>query len=274
MARVGVPEKKKEKDFFGKPIGSVIQIPQNLPSREFADNSLWIKMEAKKFERQSVYARGDNSIQVATTPDMTFKFLAPMQLAENIGHEYGSYDSIASRLMEKIGSFDKLVSDVKVTYRGVGQAITGNFQSALGTLKSQNVLQHKVDTSLVYQGTQRREYTFSFLLADQGDIRNDVLYPIKLLEKFSCAEQLGENIHIQFPYVFTVTTTFGERKIPIIDMKYAVITAVQPTYQGPYRDGYPTFAECQVTFTELDPLYNHMIEGADIIRIEDPEPTL
>jgi hypothetical protein len=58
-------------------------------------------------------------------------------------------------------------------------------------------------------------------------------------------------------------------------MPRCVITAIQPTYRGPYRDGYPSICELTLSFKDLDPLYHESeaIRAADIITVTSNEAT-
>jgi hypothetical protein len=105
------------------------------------------------------------------------------------------------------------------------QAIRAGAGAAAGT----NVPQYKIDSSLVYQNTQRREYSLTFTFAQftesNIDLKSKLFDPIRELEKLSCPLLTDDLISIKFPAVFRVYTSPSN----IIKINYAALTSVQPT---------------------------------------------
>ena len=100
---------------------------------------------------------------------------------------------------------------------------------AAGTMASASVPKHKIDSSLIYQDSKRREYSLTFHLAitsGNSDPEKAVFEPIRRLEELSCAQvEDGDLIGIQYPAIFKVFTRPGN----IIKINHAAITSVIPT---------------------------------------------
>ena len=112
----------------------------------------------------------------------------------------------------------------------------------------------KVDSSLVYQQTQRREWSMTFELAQvYGDAHpsQSVFEPIQRLQSLSCPEFDSNLVSIKWPAIFQVSSSPSN----IIQCRYAVLTAVQPSFHGPYKDGFPTSCSLVLSWTDLEPLY-------------------
>jgi hypothetical protein len=240
---------------------------------------LWIKLIAKDFEAQSSYARGPNSIRTGGSILGTWKLLAPKQISETVDHQWGEYESISTRIAEKIGEISKALNDVKGASRGVSagyeqfkEKIKGKNVSATSLINTvagnsaADVLKYKIDSSMVYQGTSRRTYTLIFNFANTGgpeSSQNDVFEPVRELEKLSCA-QVGEGfVNIKFPAIFSVRSEPSN----IININHAALIAVQPTWFGPYKDGFPMSCELQLTIVDIEPLYRKSWEEGGIVRV-------
>lgn len=244
----------------------VLPRPPRQGARLF-DGCIWIVMKPFEIESQAAYARGDEAIKVKpAAQDDTFEFLAPMQIDEVVDHDWSEYESIATRLAQKAKDIGKLTENVKgIKKAGEGAlggalrggGITGTARETIaGTIKGLQktpVYRGKVDSPLVYQNTTRKSYIFNFTFADQGGgLGTKIIYePIEKLKKYSCAKMVGTLDRFLPPHIFTVTT----KPINFIEIKRGALTKVQPTYHGPYRDGYPTRIELQLEFQDIEPLY-------------------
>jgi hypothetical protein len=114
----------------------------------------------------------------------------------------------------------------------------------------------KPDTPLIYRGSSRRELPITFELADQGDPVKDVWDPVQRLREYSSPEHSGDQFNIEFPYVFFLQTVTGNGlPIPLLTMRRAVLRSVQPSFEGPYRGGYPSRCELTVTFVDMEHVY-------------------
>ena len=249
-------------------------VPESYLNKEVT----WIELIAKEFTSQSSYARGSNTIRTGETLAV-FKLLAPNQIAENVAHEWGEYESIPSRIANKVGDIKKAVSEAK----GVVNALTTGYETVKGQAGSENIAasnligkiagsaqvdvpKYKIDSALTYQNSGRREYSLTFNFAYvYGDksAEDAVFKPIRKLEELSCAELDEGLINIKFPAVFRINTIPGD----LIKINYAVLTAVQPTWTGPYKNGYPISCELQLTFTDVEPLYRRSFSQGGIVTV-------
>jgi hypothetical protein len=136
-------------------------------------------------------------------------------------------------LADKVGQLTKNVGEIK----GLGSAGSGALKavgsgdykkivsSALGGIKSSEIPSYRIDSSLMYKDTNRREYSFTFKITDlDGDPYNNVFLPVRELEKSSCSEISGELIDINFPYIFKVFTPDSD----LLKINNAAITSVSP----------------------------------------------
>lgn len=270
------------------PDEKIIQRPKGIrvPHAHFAD-ALWIHMQPKELTSQTKGARGENatksskeSIRFDGTRGQLplFKFLAPVELQEAIIHEWQPYESIVTRMLQKGVDLHRTYSDAKTTVEPTyaeaekfvkkiakREGVTaGDVKAGLGRIvkgmTSAEVPRVKLDTPLVYQDSTRRTYTFTFYLIDEGNTFKDVVFPVKQLEWLSSpgySKETGEFIGFSPPHIFEVTTYPGTK---FINIKNAALTSVQPIYRQPFRDGYPTMCELNLTFTEIEPLYKRQIE--------------
>ena len=259
------------------PDKELIQRPKGIrvPHAHFAD-ALWITMKPLKVTSQTKGARNENSIQVDKTAKLpTFKFLAPLEFQENIVHEWSPYESIVTRLLQKGVDATKFISEANTVIKPAqvaaerlmkraseGELSSGDVKAQLtniiGKMTAANVPRVKLDTPLVYQDSTRREVTLTFYLIDEGNSYKDVVWPVKQLIKYSTPSH-GDDELIGFspPHIFEVTTLPGTK---LLRIKHAALVSVQPIYRHPYRNGYPTMCELNLTFREIEPLYQRRLE--------------
>ena len=243
-------------------LGAYHQYPSSgvIPHANDHGGLLWIELQAQRLISQAVNANGEPE----TAPEVdVFRFIAPDSIMEQIGHTWDSYESLYSRASQTLAAAQKLKSEGGVVVNGVRQAVKalgepGNIKQTLsnmaGAAGQTGVAQTRVDTPLSYQNSNRRKYDFEFHLVDEGDTYNNVVFPIKLLEKYSCPEWKG-GISIDLPYVFKIRSFPNYNGKTLINIDYSALTTVTATYNGPYRNGFPTHATVALAFEELQPLY-------------------
>lgn len=221
------------------------------------DGCSWLCLDTYKIDSQTAISKGDTGIS-ATKQQWTFRFLMPENFSESIQHTWSDYSSFTSDFASR---FVPLAQKVSGAVQGVSNLLSSSSLTSsnttasqttdiLGTSEGTSVM--RFDTALVYQTSQRRRYMFELHFADLGDPYYDVVYPIKMLEYLSSAEVESGFAQITRPYVFQVYTAPSR----FLYLRYAALESILPTYQGPYRNGYPSYANVQLTFVELDPLYN------------------
>lgn len=235
------------------------------------NNLKTIKFIGRKLERQSAYARGNKAIETSETDRKSWTFVLPDDFSETINHSWDPYDSIVSRLADKVGQLTKNVGEIK----GLGAAGSGALKSigsgdyknivssSLSGIKNSDIPSYRIDSSLMYKDTNRREYSFTFKITDfSGDPYNNVFLPVRELEKCSCAEISGELTDINFPYIFKVFTTDSD----LLKINNAAINSVSPVWSGPYVNNYHIHCNLTINIIDLEPLYRSNFERGGIIR--------
>jgi hypothetical protein len=255
-------------ELIERPIeGGIHQRPRGTQHAFFAD-ALWIVIQPKKIKTLSALNRGGQ--ELGEDHIDTFKFLAPNEIQENIGHEWNEYESIASRVAQKVADLSKTAKETKGLVRDVAASnnkgdIMGTAMAAVANvMRGQTIYQRKIDAALTYTNSPRRQYTFPFTLVDEGNPNIDIIDPINRLKMYSCSERQGL-VNFSLPYIFEVYSEPNN----FLHVKNAVITAIQPTFKGPYRNGFPSVADLELTFMDLDPLYRDTFEKVEKVTISD-----
>lgn len=246
----------------------------NVPNNSFT----WLQIEAKEIEKINSYGRGDNVVTSSGDIVCSWKYLIEEEggIQESITHDWGEYDSVAGRLAQKVADVTKSINDA-AAFKNAGLNISdevwkkesfsarGAIAAGLSGFGNNPVARYKIDSSFVYQDSRRREYTFTFHLSSTNNsgFYKNVVEGVKKLEYYSCATAEGAikgedvGVGIRFPAIFTIKTVPSE----VVFIKMAALTAVQPTWSGPWRNGIPTKCELQLTFTDVSPLYRNSITG-------------
>ncbi len=238
------------------------QRPRSTPHAHFAD-ACWIVMKPRKVLSMSAIARKDYKGVASPVSSEVFRFLAPEDISENIGHTWEEYESITSRLGNKIAGASRAISEGKSAIKGGGEALKLDFkgeQKLMGQLMNrfnqamagQSIPNRKIDAGMTYTNSERRQLTLDFKLIDEGNPNMDIVDPINRIRRYSCADKkTATGITFELPYLFEVYTEPQK----FVHIKTAALTAVQPTYKGPYRNGLPSLCELQLTFLDVSPLY-------------------
>lgn len=236
------------------------------------DNFTWLQIECWENKSQGSVARDSTAVQRGNQLGY-FEFLIEFDsIMETVTHDYGSFDSILSRLADKGVEIGKSAREVSLGYSSLTEAIKtqstgGSMEQVLSTAGQaalkEDVPKFKVDSAYIYQDSGRRSYDLSVDLIIHTDRYNDIVKPVKKLQEFSCAEADGL-IGIKFPAIFEIKTIPNE----LIHLKYCVLKSVQPTYNGPWVNGYPTHCKLQLSFEEVIPLYKRNITNSENPLIE------
>ena len=257
-------------------------------SESDTNGSVWIHMKPRKILDQ--FSKGAGTISTQEL-DIEFIFLAPLNLNENIVHHWEAYESVASRLAQKVRSAVKLGSEVsamtnvfgeaadladavKDTFKrqGVneGQSVEQFVGKAYKAVPSSRIPPIKIDTPLYYTNSDRRQIVFEFVLFQESvrgyDAKQMIIDPIQDLMKFSSPDLISD-INIEFPYMWDIRT----RPKEFIKYSTCALVGVQPTWNSPYINGYPASVNLQLTFMDLSPLYAGTIEEGSIINIVSRE---
>lgn len=257
---------------------------------------LRITIQARELTSQKGYPRGVDAIQTGNLQEIgsdgnprehtgraIWRFLAPMEIAENTVHEWTEYESVATRLAQTVSNIHRGKSAIEQTVQsahiaghpalGEGKADIEGGKALLQKAADHDltgILNHRVDSTLVYSSSTRRQYTLTFPLAVYGGMLNQrmIFEGIRKLQKLSCPDLSGDDmIKIRLPAVFCIRTDPS----PLILVNYAALTGVQPMWKGPYKNGYPMRVDLQLTFQDIEPLYRRSYEKGGIVKVGDEE---
>ena len=273
-------------DLFVFGPSDIVKRPHNtFPWSDHANfnNYMWVQMKARKISDQNTSGRGGTI--AGGEEGATFIFLGPKSFGEQIGHEWSEYESMASRLANKVRDAAKLggeigsllnanidIGSVTNVFKGASTNFASSAEAltrkAYNAVAGQNIPKIKIDTPLYYGGSTRRELTLEFDLiaesSDPRDIKRDVLDVVQDLMRYS-SPGISErsSIDIEFPYYFEVKT------LPDEGVKYttAALIAVQPTYGEPWIGGYPSQCKLNLTFKDISPLFRKTITHGSIINV-------
>jgi hypothetical protein len=226
----------------------------------------------------------EGGVQKVGTPDVQYAFLAPLKLQETLSHDWQPYESIASRLAQKIKDAGKLGAETSALFevgkKGItltnaeeiigkaasnpAQAIENFAREAYNAIPSSRIPNIKIDAQLYYQDSTRRTITLDFTIFEEGNAKKDIIDPVQDIMKKSCPALLG-NLNIDFPYMWEVYT----KPESWLNYKTCVLTSVIPSWNAPYVHGFPSSCELSLTFQDLGPLYRSSIEAGTSINVID-----
>lgn len=251
------------------------------------NGSVWVSMKPKKILDQ--FSKGVGDIASEELPE-TFIFLAPLALNENIVHHWEAYESVASRIAQKVrsavklgaegaallqtgkelASSDKIKRIFEARSADVGVSIENFVKQAYGSVHGSRIPKIKIDTPLYYTNSDRRQLVLDFQLFHENikSRPEDVLVePIQRMMKYSSPHLKNKTgVSIDFPYMWEVKT------IPYQFINYTTcaLIGVQPTWNAPYvKGGVPMSVNLQLTFQDMSPLYRDTIQKGSVIRIID-----
>lgn len=227
---------------------------------------LILNIIAKKLEHLSGYPRGQDQIGTGGTRS-SWRFLAPNEISETLNHEWEEYESISTRIAQSTATASKAASvsgQLGVAAKDAASLVSskgGNIGSdegiTKGSMPSQELtgmLNYRIDSTLIYKNTQRREYTFSLELKTYSEKtkEDNIFKAIRELQELSCPSSVDDTfIKIKWPSVFKIETS----PIPLIYIEYAALTSVQPTWSWPFKKGYSRNVSLDLTFTDIKPVY-------------------
>jgi hypothetical protein len=247
---------------------------------------VWISMKPNKILDQ--YSKGAGAISSVEGTE-EFLFLAPLALNEQMSHTWEEYESVASRLAQKVrsvskltaetrglvevfgkgASIDSMTSNVKqlvANSSGVGRAIESVSRQVYNKTGGHSIPKIKIDTPSYYTSSERRQLVIDFQLFNEpispSNPEESLITPIKKLMKYSSPEHNG-GIDIEFPYFFEVKTV----PVPFIYMPTCALTGIIPIWSAPYVKGVPSSVSLQLTFKDLSPLYRQTITKGTIINV-------
>jgi len=207
-------------------------------SRSSSKDSLWLQIIPRKLKMNDLTKRIDN-ISDDTTREEPMNFLMPMSYMATVQHTWDELTTIASG-----------IRDVKSKYSTATKQATGVID------KGGFSVGDKADNPILYSNTSRRSIPIALLFSVYTSTYDDVFSPCQKLIEQSCPEINGNVTQFAFPYVFSLQTYTGDNQpVDIISIKSVGIQSIQTTYDGPWLDGYPSKAQLDITFIDLNPLY-------------------
>lgn len=253
------------------------------------NGSVWIHMNAYKIINQ--FSKGRGKVIRAGSPEAQYAFLAPLSIFETHDHQWQPYESIASRLAQKVRSLATVTAEVgALTTAFTSQANTedssvqqinrevkegGRFDmqvvenlaaKAYSRAPSSRVPKIKIDTPLYYENSDRRSIQLEFLLVAEEDPFTDIVEPIQNIMRKAAPAFTGE-LTIEFPYLWEVYSQPNR----YLNYSTCVLSSIQPTWNAPYINGYPSNVVLSLRFVDLGPLYRQTIETGTSINVIDAD---
>lgn len=255
--------------------------------------------KAYKYNEPQKSNISDSLVKLSKSAQYTFKFLAPPEILEQLSHDWQPYDSVAgsisqtgtsifNSMVEQLKGLDpsfynagnksiaqvikEIANRIKNTANSINKSDKKKWATSLNAIiggiqemtRGGDVANYRVDTPLSYKGSERRSFSLPFTLinVEGGKNHENVVFPVKLLEMLSSPsypEVANQNFNsdIILPYLFEIKTTPGD----LIICDLAVLKQVQPTWRGPWIDGYPSRCELRLDFTEYRPLEQKVFYG-------------
>ena len=242
----------------------VFMCPKSQGPWSLYSNTTWMSLKAYQIKSQSM-----TGSKLETYPNSVaeFRFITPDYI-ETITHSWNPYETIASKINQKMSS---IAQELKVVKDVVSSTST-------------NLETFKADTPLKYEGSERRQWNFELPLVSMGNKegRNrsiyDVVPIVKALKELSTGYLTGVQTgnvwgdkiaagagfglqKLLPPYVFELRIPYNatsEKDAAVYVTSpdgFVIIDTIQPTFKPPYRDGLPTLCDLTLTLKELAPFY-------------------
>ena len=154
-------------------------------------------------------------------------------------------------------NLEKTITHNWEPFTNIQSKLSQSVVSGMNTLKQGTSLQMKIGTPLMYADSTRQTNTFNFSLVDPNNPEEKVTIPVETLLKASASNIEGKLISpsfVELPLVFTVNTKYNGNYVPLVHMNCAAISAIQPTYFGPYINGHACRCDLSITFQDIEPL--------------------
>jgi len=244
------------------------------------NNLTWIHLLGKKLKSQTSTVKGGRIQIDDDQPVYDFNFIAPEEMMETVQHDWSEYESWVNRLGGLLQTGAKLKADLKGISTTVKQMVDkgtqsfeeGNSSIMTNYLKHMNpetgIPQTRIDSALVYSGSQRREWNFTVHLAAFKNPIKEIAKPVFWLMKLSSPQKVEGSVYIDAPYVFKFKTYDNyANSNNLIYSNWCALKSVQPTWTGPYIRGYPLRCDLTLTLTEIEPLYSSTIGNESRVNV-------
>jgi len=246
--------------------------PNFPPYIEPGFNGTWIEIESIGIKHQTAFIEsGKNDkggLVLSGEKGPSWKFLAPNQIMETVNNSWEPWETISSRLAGKGQEAIQMSNEIVGIY-GALKELKGGFSlnTVANTYKSLTNIskaKFKVDTPLVYENSERREWIMEFnLVSIDGEGCIDMMQAVRDLELFSLPTRTKDyaGLGIDLPFVFSIKSAPNSL---LINVEFAALISVQPTFKSPYDEqGLPIMIDLTLTFKELPPLYSDSINLGD-----------
>ena len=226
----------------------------------------WVIMTPMKLNHQTTGNRGGGF--AITDREEEISLLAPLNMQENISHQWSEYQTMASRILSKVAGFDDLTANIRAlkgvaggwdkildtakNARGVADTIRSSINAIGNAAQGVKIPHNKIDNPLVYETSPHRTITINFSLASQTEPIGKDIYDITFkFINYSSPDLKPNDIEVDLPYIFSIRTDPSG----IINYPVCALTSVQPDYKAPYVNGYPMTIDLTLTFEDLQPIF-------------------
>lgn len=272
-----MPNSNDSKKMEGFPVGSdkryEIRVPPSVPGGSF-DSYAWVTIEVFANKQSNTLGRYQENAK--GDPLGTFRFLLGDSFVESTNHEWEEYSTPISEATQKLidglnttgnaaltsvqGGYNLFKTMSQENFNDLSRDnINKMINDAARSINETTVASFKFDQALMFKTSQRRSISLSVKLAlfDYGSsngksyaqrLKENIIYPVIALQWFSSARAIGA-ISLEFPALFRVTV--GN----ITAIETAFCTSVQPNWNGPWINGYPSSCDLTLDFQSLEPTY-------------------
>jgi hypothetical protein len=233
------------------------------------ENFLWIDITVLTITNQKTIVRGSaEKVIPAVRQGTKFRLLAPVDINFGISHSWDDYTNITSRLANIIASWMVPLNDIRGVYTslsesgisgltGTAQTKGGAIENAIQNLAGSEVVNYRVDTPLVYKGSEPIQYVFPFEFAVYGAGKTtgfDIYDIVNQLLRFSSPKKDDERlVTIKPPNIFHIQT-WPDTKM--FTLQRAALTSATISMKEHYHHGYPSAMQANVTFQDITPLFD------------------
>ena len=230
------------------PTLKVTHFPNHYPASFMnSPDTLWLRVTPKSFLPDINVQKGVNQ---GSKSGVSLYFLLQKSFSFGVDHEWEDLTTLAGGIREVKAGFENAANQLS----GFVGANVANAYAAGKTKKN--------DNPYIYKNSQRRKVSIELKFGTKFSAEDEVWNPIQSLILWSCADKIGGRFDttVNFPFVFKLQTVTGDgREVGLISLSDACIDSVMPTYNEPYKNGYPMSAQVTVGFTDINPTYRSSI---------------
>jgi hypothetical protein len=261
--------------------------PSVLPEATGSSNVLWLEILVNKIDTNTQISNPNANIPTSPA-GYSYKLMMPDNFSLSLSHNWEPYEQMASRLADTLTKYYRTAQQVAGIWNsGLPSTFAGAFLGSGGyknlidvlatkTGMAEPVVNTRTDSPLVYKTTQPLQYNinFSFVATRSGEpgrlfqmVQELLMFSSPSRPTSSAGGTQISNIKIDPPYIFEVKTlpstalssTGGA--LNVLNLKYAALTTINPTFYGPYIDGCGTKLDLTLTFTDITPLFSNTFAG-------------